>query len=107
MKSWKQSSEGQDQLHCGTATFGNHNNSHEKGGESLHDHRRLCQRENKHFTSLMYTHANVLHSFSMRSRVRESDLREDSAVLQYVNLLIAHYLVISNKQSEYIKWLTI
>jgi homoserine kinase len=22
--------------------------SHDKGGESLHDHRRLCQRENKH-----------------------------------------------------------
>jgi hypothetical protein len=24
MKSWKQSSEGQDQLHCGIAIFGNH-----------------------------------------------------------------------------------
>jgi uncharacterized metal-binding protein len=24
MESWKQSSEGQNQLHCGTAIFGNH-----------------------------------------------------------------------------------
>jgi hypothetical protein len=33
MKSWKQSTVGQDQLHCGTAIFRNHTNSHDKEQE--------------------------------------------------------------------------